>query len=521
VTLKTLYRKWAAYREGDLDGLLERRGGHNRGRTTLPEDCWDYFMYIYLDDRKLPVTECYKLTLAWTSEYYPELLDTMPGERTFRRQLEAIEPAVVALGRSGEKAYDDRAAPYINRLYNALRANDYWIADNHTWDIFSQKDGAQTRHRLHLTAFTDARSGVIAGWNLTDNPCSQSTLLALRHAILRFGIPHKVYFDNGSEFLTHDLAGRGHRKRKSQSLIDDPPPILKRLGVEMTNAIVRNAKAKPRERTFGTLKGCISRMFPTFTGGNVLERPESLKYTLKKGEIPLDSQLRDWIADMLDGIYNVGEYGGAVKADHGKRRIDVWNESVRAAGIRKAAPEELDLLLMRSTRRQRVGRNGVYVTVQGEKLEYWDGDTWQIFGTEVYVRYDPADLATVRVYDAATDKYLRTVPMATSTLLLFDAPREEIAVSMADIRRVKRAVWDKLEDYQTRLPEAQRIDMLDMQVRRARSGKTGFAIEEPKIIIPVRADEPREEYAKAVGAKTAVIIDMKRMNEAAERRRRG
>jgi len=56
-------------------------------------------------------------------------------------------------------------------------------------------------------------SCVLVGWNLTEQPDSHSTLLALRHAIKRFGVPKSVYFDNGSEFLTHDIGGRGHRAR--------------------------------------------------------------------------------------------------------------------------------------------------------------------------------------------------------------------------------------------------------------------------------------------------------------------
>jgi hypothetical protein len=275
------------------------------------------------------------------------------------------------MGRYGAKQYDDRCGPYITRLYEDLQANDYWVADNHTLTSSPCRDGSESIHRLSLTAFIDARSGVVVGWNLTDNPCSASTILALRHAIIRFGIPKNIYVDNGMEFLTHDVGGRGHRARKSQSLIEDPPPIFRRLGIEMTNAIVRNAKAKPIERTFGSLKNTISRVFETFTGGNILEKPESLKYTLKKGAIPLDGRLREVVAEMLDGIYNVGAYGGAVKEDHGKPEL--------RSGTRALQRPDSETLQWRigayahaQYRPQKVGRNGVYITVCGEKLEYWD-----------------------------------------------------------------------------------------------------------------------------------------------------
>jgi len=513
-----LYRKWAAYRAGDIEGLIDHRGGWNRGQCGIPQDAWDWFLTAYLDERQLPISQCYELTKYWITEFAPELAPGLPSERTFRRQAEKIAAAVVTMGRQGNKAFADRCAPYIVRLYDELLPNDYWVADNHTLDIISQReDGSEARHRLSLTGFMDARSGVLVGWNLTDNPCSQSTVLALRHAILRFGIPKVIYFDNGSEFLTHDLAGRGHRSRKSQSLVDDPPPIFTRLGIELRNALVRNAKAKPIERMFGTFKGQISRLFETFCGGNVLERPESLKYTLKQGLVPLDGELRVMIAELIEGTYNVGAYGGAVEADHGKRRIDVWNEHIREQ--RKAKPDDLYLMLMRSTRKQTVGRNGVHITVCDEKLYYWNEDTWRLQGTEVYVRYDPAALDSVRLYDAETDRFISTVPMARDTMVLFNDNPEAVKVAQADIRRVHKAVKTELAALKGAVPVARSIDMLDLAVRRAHAGKEGMLIQPPKVIIPVAAGEevPMQE-AVGQGA-TGVVIDMQKMNRNAARRR--
>ncbi len=509
VSLPTLYRKWKAYKEGDLDGLLENRGGNGKGTTKMPEETWQWFLYAYLDERCLPVEQCVKMATAWTREYHPELAPDIPSTMTFRRRIAKELPnAVVTAGRSGEKAYFDRAAPYITRVYDELKPNDYWIADNHTLDIISQEDGKQ--HRLSLTAFIDARSGVMVGWNLTDNPCSASTVLALRKAILRFGIPHNVYFDNGSEFLTYDLAGRGHRTRKSSNLIDNPPGIFDRLGMKMTNAIVRNARAKPIERTFNTFKGSISRMFETFCGGNITERPEALKKTLKYGNIPTDESLREEIVNLIDGTYNAGEYGGAVKKDRGKRRIDVWNEY--AESIRRPINnDELDLMLMRSSRPQKVGRNGVYITVSGMKLEYWDTETWRLLDKKVYVRYDPEHLETVRIYEAETDKYIRTVPVSEDTRILFNDTPEKVAIAQAKIRTVRKAIKDQLNEYRTNLPPSQRIDILDMQLRRAKIGLQDFEIKHPATIIPVRANE--EPIQKAVGGEhTPVIVDIRKMN---------
>ena len=47
--------------------------------------------------------------------------------------------------------------------------------------------------------------------------------------------------------------------------------------INMVNAIVRNAKAKTIERRFLDFKNNISKLFTTYIGGNVIERPEILK----------------------------------------------------------------------------------------------------------------------------------------------------------------------------------------------------------------------------------------------------
>lgn len=519
ISADTLYRKWKAYKAGDIEGLIDKRGGHNRGKSSIPEDVWNYFLYVYLDERQLPKRQCYELAIEWARDNCPECVADMPHYMTFLRRLEKeIPKAVDIAGRQGEKAFADRAAPYINRIYDNLQPNDYWIADNHTLDVISKYDDGETTHRLHLTAFIDARSGVMVGWNLTDNPCSQSTVLALRKAILRFGIPKKVYFDNGSEFLTHDLAGRGHRKRKSNESELLPPPIFARLGIEMVNAIVRNAKAKPIERTFGTFKGTISRCFETFCGGNVTERPENLKFTLKRGQIPDDSTMNEYISDMIEGIYNCGEYNGKVAKDKGKRRIDVWNEYIHE--IRKPVnADDLNLMLMRSTKVQTVKRNGVFLNVSGEKLEYWDDETWKLLGEKVYVRYDPEDLSSVRIYEAETDRFIKALPLSAETSIRFDADNEDIALAQEKVRKVHKAIKNNLKEYKNRLSPEQRIDMLDMQLRRAYRGKSEFSIKEPNVIVPITSGETHEPLKAASGSSTAVVIDINRMNKNASKRK--
>ncbi|MCM1227887.1 MAG: Mu transposase C-terminal domain-containing protein [Clostridium sp.] len=414
--------------------------------------------------------------------------------------------------REGEKAFSDRCMPYIVRLYDKLEANDCWIADNHTLDIQSINDNGSI-HRLHLTAFLDAKSGVLVGWNITDTPTSWSTILALRNGIKRFGIPKSVYFDNGREFLTHDIGGNGNRTKKNTPAVN-PLTILQRLGIEMHDALVRNAKAKPIERTFGTVKSQFSKTFSGYCGGTIFERPESLKRRIKNGDLPMDHEIRVFIDAWIDGDYNLQPYGGAEPKYKGMTRIDVWNKSIRQ--VRLADEAELNLMLMRSTRFQKIKRNGVYVDIFGERLWYMDTkETVMNLDKVVGVRFDPADLSRVRIYDE-NDRYLFTWKLADILLVDYiESVKERISDAQERVRSVGKFVKEQSAGITANLTNEQKITMLDMSMRRnCKNAKEQFQIKMPTNIIPVKANEPTDnEVKKAAGAEHAVLIDLNKMEK--------
>lgn len=125
ISERILYRKWTAYKNDDFDGILGVRGAWNRGNTAIPEPVWNDFLWEWLDENKPTVLLCYRSTIKWTTEFYPELLDFIPSEMTFRRRIEKdVAYAVKTLLRDGEKAFSDRCSPYIMRMYDKLEAND-------------------------------------------------------------------------------------------------------------------------------------------------------------------------------------------------------------------------------------------------------------------------------------------------------------------------------------------------------------------------------------------------------------
>ena len=129
----------------------------------------------------------------------------------------------------------------------------------------------------------------------------------------------------------------------------------------------------------------------------MLEKPNRLKHVLKAGKIPTDAEVIAAVDTLIAGYLNCEPYGGSVAEDKGKRRIDVY--FAHRGKVRKADPESLRLMLMRTSRPVMVGRRGVSVPIYGVKVDFYTPEfVQQMQGKQVYVRYDPEDLASVRVY---------------------------------------------------------------------------------------------------------------------------
>lgn len=502
ISTDILYRKYRCLKEGNLKGLIDKRGKAKKGYSTIDDEVFQVFLSFYLDQAKHPQRKCYEYTkmyLQQNDKY--ELVESMPSYCTFTRHIKNdITDGIKTLGRDGEKAFDDRCAPYIKRTYDNMESNDYWIGDNHTIDVIVGEDDKQ--FRLYLTGFLDARSGVMTCIYITDTPSSQASIYSLRRGIKKYGIPKNVYLDNGREFLTFDFGGLGHRAKKNDERYD-PPPILERLGINMVNALVRNAKAKIIERRFLDFKNSISRLFATYTGGNVVEKPEILKVELKNGNIPDKQTFIKEIEELIEYQLNYEEYNGTVSADKGKRKIDVYKENLHTKIM--ATDEQLNLMMLRSTRPQKVTRRGVHLNVAGTKIDYFNNELiMQMLNKQVYLRYDPDDLSKVRIYDLE-DRFIMEVEADNTAVLEYGASKEDVKKAMAKTREVKKATRKALKD--SILANIDRNTALELVLKNAEANKNSEVSESGiKDIVIKQSDE------KAL-LHQIPLIDLDKMNK--------
>ncbi len=515
ISLDILYRKRRAVREKNLSGLVDKRGKWRRGQSSVPELTWQAFLYYYLDESRHPIRKCMEYTGMWLQEKHPELLPLPTYSAVYRKVQRDLPVAVTILSREGKKAYDDRVGAYIQRSYEDMQSNEWWIADNHTFDVIVV-DKAGKQHRPYLTAFLDARSMVFTGYYITYNPSSEATLLALRRGILKYGIPENIYVDNGREFLTHDVGGLGHRKKKPKDGVElyEPPGVFQRLGIRMTNALVRNAKAKIIERRFRDVKDGLSRLFDSYTGGNVVEKPERLKHVLKKGNLYTDEEFESIVETMIEGYFNMSEYHGKVTADRGKKKIDVYNEHLSV--VRKAKPEDLHLMMLRSSRVQTVGRLGVHLDIKGTKLNYWNDEFKELlFGKQVYFRYDPDDLSSVRVYDLE-DRFIMEVPVDNEAIQRYGSSEEEVKAAMAKTRSGRKKTQELKE--QLILSEMDRVSAMEISLTNARRQLESYDGRPNADIIEIQRAEEEPLFKRVVGS---ADLDVMNLNAERKARRQG
>lgn len=236
----------------------------------------------------------------------------------------------------------------------------------------------------------------------------------------------------------------------------------------MINAKVKNAKAKTIERRFRDIKDQLSRLYESFTGGNVIEKPERLKDVLKSGNIVSDIELIRNLELLLDWNFNQQPYNGPVLGDQGKPRMQVYNEQLHT----KRQPhneDDLNLMLMRSSRAQMVGERGVHLSIAGIKLDYWTPELVATMSRQkVYYRYDPENLSSVRVYNLQ-DQFLMTVPVDSEAVCEYGCSQDELEVAAKKVARAQKLVKEALAV--STLPAYDKTSALELTLAAAKSKK--------------------------------------------------
>jgi putative transposase len=280
----------------------------------------------------------------------------------------ALDPALVTLAHEGRKAYKER----FDLLYRreASRPNEIWQADHTPLDLSIIDDRGRPA-RPWLTVILDDYSRAVAAYRVSfQAPSALQTALTLRDAIWRktdprwhiCGMPDTFYTDHGSDFTSQHL---------------------EQVAADLKMQLIFSWPGVPRgrgriERFFETVHQlCVSGLPGYWPSGAPQPTP-----TLTLAE--LDTIL---LAFFLD------DYHQRIHSETKARPQERWD----AGGFLPRLPdslEQLDLLLLTIAKGRRVQQDGI--RFQG--FRYIDLTLAAYVGETVTIRYDPRDLAEIRVY---------------------------------------------------------------------------------------------------------------------------
>ena len=292
----------------------------------------------------------------------------VPNYRRVYRVVKHLDPALVTLAHAGSKTY--RTTYDLLYRHEAAQPNDLWQADHTLLDLWVRQDGGPPV-RPWLTVIMDDYSRAIAGFGLSvQAPSSLHTALILRQAIWRkslpqwrvTGIPATFYTDHGSDFTSHHL---------------------EQVSAELRMALVFSEPGMPRgrgkiERFFRTVNQQLLCGLPGYTPAG--PPPAQGILTLST----LEAELQRFILD---------HYHQHPHSETGEPPQARWE----GGGFLPRLPEsleQLDLLLLTVAKSRQVRPDGIHF--QG--LRYLDLTLAAYVGEAVIIRYDPRDMAEIRVF---------------------------------------------------------------------------------------------------------------------------
>lgn len=362
--LRTVQRWLAQYRRHGFVGLARRERRDRGHRHSLPPELKALIEGLAL--RKPPPTAA--LVHRQVRHVAQRNGWPVPNYKQVYRVIKHLDPALLTLAHDGSKTY--RTTYDLLSRHEADKPNDIWQADHTLLDIWVRDDSGPPV-RPWLTVIMDDYSRAIAGFRLSfAAPSAMQTALALRQAIWRkplpqwkiAGIPACFYSDHGRDFTSEHL---------------------EQVSSDLEMSLVFSEPGMPRgrgkiERFFRTVNQRLLCELPGYTPAGL--PPEHAVLTVSVFE----ARLQQFILD---------QYHQEPHSETGEPPQARWE----GGGFLPRLPESLkhlDLLLLTVAKSRKVRPDGIHF--QG--LRYLDLTLAAYVGESVIIRYDPRDMAEIRIF---------------------------------------------------------------------------------------------------------------------------
>jgi putative transposase len=365
VAPRTATRWLAAYRGGGLVGLAPAARADRGIRRTHP-GLVAFVEGLALRRPAPSIAHVHRRTAAIAAENgWPA-----PSYATVRAIVQEIDPGLVTLTHHGTAAYRDRYE--LAMRWEAAEPKAIWQADHTQLDVMVLDPGGRPA-RPWLTLILDDYSRAVAGYAVfLEGPSALQTALALRQAVLRkadpawpvCGLPGTLYTDHGSDFTSQHLE-----------------QVAAELHVRLAFSTYGIPQGRGKiERIFGSI---TTELLPTLPGHLAPNRRGAPENPARLTLSALDVEIAGWI-----GRYNARRHLETKETPAQRWAAGGWLPRM------PSSVEDLDLLLLTVAKARTVHRDGI--RFQG--VRYVDLTLAAYVGEIVTVRYDPRDLAEIRVF---------------------------------------------------------------------------------------------------------------------------
>jgi len=365
VPRRTAARWLLAYR---ADGATARSGRSDRARRRrIPVELVNLIEGMALRRPPPKIAQVHREAVriaeerGWPAPSYP----------VDYRNITSLDRGLVSLAQNGDAGYRNDFDLVLRR--ESANPNDLWQADHTQLDVMVLDESDRTA-RPWLTVILDDKSRAAAGYTVfLGDPTALQTALALRQAIWRkadpawpvCGIPAALYSDHGADFTSDHIA-----------------QVCTDLKVQLIHSTPGVPRGRGKiERFFGTV---TTELLPTLPGHipphNFGQPVTAPTMTLSD----LDAAIGSWLTD---------RYHHRTHPETGQTPLRRW----LGTGWLPRMPEtveELNLLLLTVATPRKVHRDGIHC----HGLRYLALTLTAYVGEEVTVRYDPRDLAEIRVF---------------------------------------------------------------------------------------------------------------------------
>lgn len=431
--LKSLMKQ---YRPQNYAVLVSGKYG-NRNTLKIEEEAGRYL--VALKRSRVPVYTDMQIFEQYNSVAPERGWKPLKSARSLREWLNSprIEPLWYDAVHGEMKAHQRYGRKHKTEL--PCRRDSLWYGDGTKLNLYYRDEHGNVR-TIGVYEVMDAYSEVLLGFHISENENYEAQYHAYRMALQTSG--HKPYE------LVHDNQG-GHKKLERVS-----DGLLAKISHIHRPTAPYSGQSKTIESAFGRFQSQVLHKDWRFTGQNITTKKASSRPNLEFIEANKD-QLYTLAELKAKYVEARREWNEMKHPATGISRIEMYNTSVNEETEVVTARDMVDIFWVMTSRPSTFTSSGIEVTIGGKPRTYEvysspgvPDHEWRRRNTykQFYVKYDPYDFGSVRLYWKDKGGEFRFERVADPYMVIHRAIQDQGEGEAAFIRREQEAnVQDRVE----------------------------------------------------------------------------